>query len=86
MKKVTSIKKNLFFVGSNGEKFNFNILKTPLDFLLNFYNQKITLKEAEFIQESLNKFNYKPNNVEEEEINSVLMQANELLIYRDIII
>ena len=86
-------KEKLIFVGSNGEKFNFNTFKTPLYFLLNIYHGKIILKEAQFLQKSLNKeikrlkFDYKPNNVEgKEEINSVLTEANELLNYMDIII
>ena len=85
-------KEILNFVGSNREKFHFSTFKSPLDFLLNIYHGKITSKESEFFQESLNKqtkklkFDYKPNNVKKEEINSVLMQANDLLKYRDIII
>ena len=63
-------KKILNFVGSNREKFNVSTFKSPLDFLLNIYHGKITLKEAEFLQESLNeeikrlKFDYKPNSLE----------------------
>ena len=62
-------KEILNFVGSNGEKFHFSTFKSPLDFLLNIYHGKITSKESEFFQESLNKqtkklkFDYKPNNV-----------------------
>ena len=83
----------LVFIGSNNEKFNFNILKIPLNFLSAIYNGKITLKEAEISQRNLEKkieelkYNYKPENVEEkEEINCVLMQANDMLEYRDKII
>ena len=83
----------LAFIGSNNEKFNFNILKIPLNFLSAIYNGKITLKEAEISQRNLEKkieelkYNYKPENVEEkEEINGVLMQANDMLEYRDKII
>ena len=83
----------LVFIGSNNEKFNFNILKIPLNFLSAIYNGKITLKEAEISQRNLEKkieelkYNYKPENVEEkEEINGVLMQANDMLEYRDKII
>ena len=63
-------KKILNFVGSNREKFNVSTFKNPLDFLLNIYHGKITLKEAEFLQEILNKeikrlkFDYKPNSLE----------------------
>ena len=83
----------LVFIGSNNEKFNFNILKIPLNFLLAIYNGAITLKEAEISQRNLEekieelKYNYRPENVEEkEEINGVLMQANDMLEYRDKII
>ena len=65
----------------------------PLSFLSAIYNGKITLKEAEISQRDLEKMieelkcNYKPKNVEEkEEINQVLMQANDMLEYRDKII
>ena len=63
-------KEILNFVGSNREKFHFSTFKSPLDFLLNIYHGKITLKESEFLQESLNKeikrlkFDYKPNSLE----------------------
>ena len=83
----------LVFIGSNKENFNFNIFKMPLNFLLVIYNGEITLKEAEISQINLEKkmeelkYNYKPENVEEkEEINCVLMQANDMLEYRDKII
>ena len=62
-------KEILNFVGSNREKFHFSTFKSSLDFLLYIYYGKITSKEAEFFQESLNKqikrlkFDYKPNNV-----------------------
>ena len=63
----------LLFVGSNKEKYNFNIFSMPLNFLLDIFNGKITLKKAEINQRDLNKkieelkFNYKPKN--EKEIN-----------------
>ena len=31
----------LIFIGSNKEKFNFNIFSTPLNFLLDIFNSKI---------------------------------------------
>ena len=31
----------LLFIGSNKEKFNFNIFSTPLNFLLDIFNSKI---------------------------------------------
>ena len=85
--------KKLAFIGSNRERFNFNKFKMPLSFLSSIYNGQTTLKEAEFRQKDLYdeinelKYNYKPKNVEEkEEINGVLMQANDMLEYRDKII
>ena len=83
----------LVFVGSNKEKFSFNIFRIPLSFLSAIYNGEITLKEAQIFQRNLEKkreelkYNYKPKNVDEkEEINGVLMQANDMLEYRDKII
>ena len=35
----------LAFIGSNKEKFNFNTFDMPLNFLLNIYNAKISLKK-----------------------------------------
>ena len=58
---MTLTKINFFFIGSMKEKFNLN-------FLLNIFNGKITLKKAEIKQRDLNKkieelkFNYKPKN------------------------
>ena len=58
----------LLFIGSNKEKFDFNIFSTPSNFLLDIFNAKITLKKAEINQRDLNKkieelkFNYKPKN------------------------
>ena len=83
----------LLFIGSNKEKFNFKIFSTPLNFLLDKFNGKFTLKKAEINQRDLNKkieelkYNYKPKNEKEkEEINEVLIHANDMLEYRDKII
>ena len=83
----------LLFIGSNQKKINFNTFRMPLNFISDIYNGKISLKEAEFFQKNLEKkiedlqFSYKPKNKKEkEEINEVLMQANEMLEYRDTII
>ena len=83
----------LAFIGSNREKFSFNIFRMPLNFLSAIYNGEITLKEAEISQRDLKKkieelkYNYKPKTVEEkEEINGVLMQANDMLECRNKII
>ena len=83
----------LVFLGSNRQKFNFNIFKKPLNLLSTIYNGDITLKKADFLQRDLDKnieklkFNYKPKNVEEkEEIDKVLMHANDMFEYRDEII
>ena len=71
---------------------NFNIFTTPLNFLLDISNDKITLKKAEINQRDLDKkiealSNYKPKNgKEKEEINKVLMHANDMLEYEDKII
>ena len=46
---------NLFFIGSNKEKFNFNTFKKPLYVVLAIYNGEISLKEAEFKQRDLEK-------------------------------
>ena len=45
----------LFFIGSDKEKFNFNIFNMPLNFLSDIYNGEISLKEAEFKQRDLEK-------------------------------
>ena len=65
----------------------------PLNFISDICNGKISLKEAEFFKKNLEKkkedlqFSYKPKDEKEkEEINEVLMQANEMLEYRDKII
>ena len=79
----------LLFIGNNKEKFNFNTFKWLLNFLWDIYNGEISLKEAEIKQKNLDelKFNYKPKiQKEKEEINGVLMQANDLFEYMDKII
>ena len=80
----------LLFIGSNKEKFNFNTFMMPLNFLSDIYNGKISLKEAEFKQRDLEKiiyelqFNYTPKNKrEKEEVDGVLMQAKDLVKYRN---
>ena len=45
----------LAFIGSNKEKYNFNTFDMPLNFLLNIYNAKISLKKAEFEQKEIEK-------------------------------
>ena len=83
---------NLFFIGSNKEKFNFNTFKKPLYVVLAIYNGEISLKDAEFKQSDLEKkigdlYGYEPKNEKEkEDISQVLMQANDLLEYREKII
>ena len=76
-----------------GKKFIFNTFRMLLDFLSAIYNGEKSLKEAEISQRNLEKkieelkFNYRPENAEEkEEVNVVLMQANDLLEYRNKII
>ena len=83
----------LLFIGNYKAKFNFNTFNKPLNFILAIYIGEVSLKEAEIKQIDLEKkiedlnFNYKPKNEKEkEEINGVLMQANELLEYRNKII
>ena len=83
----------LLFIGNKREKFNFSTFSMPLNFLSNIYNGKVSLKDAEFKQRNLEreieklKFNYKPKDEKEkEEINGVLMQANDLLECKDKII
>ena len=84
---------SLFLLVVIRKKIIFNTFKIPLDFLSAIYNGEISLKEAEIQQRDLEKkteelkFNYKPKNEKEkEEINGVLMQANDLFQYRDKII
>ena len=45
----------LVFIGSDKEKYNFNIFIMPLNFLSDIYNGEISLKEAEFKQRDLEK-------------------------------
>ena len=45
----------LLFIGSNKEKFNFNIFRKPLNFISAIYNGETSLKEAEFKQRDLEK-------------------------------
>ena len=61
----------------------------PLNFLLNIYNAKTLLKEAEFEQREIEKleFNYKPKDKKEkEEVNGVLIHAKDPLECRNKII
>ena len=83
----------LWFIDSHKEKFNFNTFRMQLNFLSDIYNGKISLKKAEFRQRDLEikirdlKFGYKSKDKKEkEEKSQVLMQANDLLEYRDKII
>ena len=70
-----------------------NTFNKPLNFILAIYNGELSLKEAELKQRNLEEkiedlqFNYKPKNEKEkEEIKEVLMQANDMLEYRNKII
>ena len=47
----------LLFIGDNKENFNFNTFNMPLNFLLDIYNRKISLKEAEFNKRNLERNN-----------------------------
>ena len=83
-------KHKLFFIGNNKAKFNFDAFRMPLNFLSDIYNGKISLKEAKLKQKDLEKeienlqFYYIPKNKEEKDHKSqVLMQANDLLEYRE---
>ena len=66
--------------------------RMPLHFLSAIYNVEISLKEAEISQRKIEKkieelkFDDRPKNEKEKEINGVLMQANDLFEYRDKII
>ena len=60
----------LLFIGSDKEKFNFNIFSTPLSFLSAIYNGEILLKETEISQRKIKKKieelnGYRPENAEE---------------------
>ena len=70
-----------------------NTFNKPLNFILAIYNGELSLKEAELKQRNLEEkiedlqFNFKPKNEKEkEEIKEVLMQANDMLEYRNKII
>ena len=83
----------LDFIGSNQEKFNFNIFRMPVSFLSSIYNSEITLKKAEISQRKIEKkieevkFGYRPENAgKKKEINRVLIKVNDLLEYRNKII
>ena len=83
----------LLFIGSNKEKINFNTFRMSLNFRLDIYNGKLSLKEAEFKQRDLEikirdvQFDYNSKDgKEKEEESQVLMQANYLLECRDKII
>ena len=80
----------LVFSSNNRKKFNFYRItfRIPLNFLSAIYNGEISLKEAEVKQRIEDLRGYK-NNAEEkekEEINEVLMQANDMLEYKNKII
>ena len=86
-------KNRLVFIGSNRKKFNLNIFRITLNFLSSIYNGEITLKEAEISERTLEKkieelkFGYRLENEEEkEEIDKVLMHANDMLKYKDKVI
>ena len=61
-------KYKLAFIGSNTEKFNFNIFRMLLNFPSAIYNGEISLRVAEFLQKDLYdeinelKYGYKPKN------------------------
>ena len=83
----------LLFIGSNKEKINFNTFRMSLNFRLDIYNGKLSLKEAEFKQRDLEikirdvQFDYNSKDgKEKEEESQVLMQANYFLECRDKII
>ena len=63
----------------------------PVSFLSAVYNGEISLKEAEISQRKMMEKieelrDYKPENTEREEMSGVLMQANDMLHYRQKII
>ena len=45
----------LLFIGSNKEKFNFNLFRKPLNFISAIYNGEVSFKKAEFKQRDLEK-------------------------------
>ena len=73
----------LLFIGSNQEKFSFNIFRMPLNFLSAIYNGEISLKEAEFKQTDLEKeienlhFYYIPKNKEEKKRKKSSIDASK---------
>ena len=80
----------LVFIGSNEKKINFRTFRMLLDSLSDIYNREISLKEAEISQRNFKKkikelkFGFRPKNEKQkEEINGVLMQANDLFEYMD---
>ena len=84
---------SLFLLVVIRKKINFNTFKMPLNFLSDISNGEISLKEAEISQRNFVKkikelkFGFRPKNEKEkEEINGVLMQANDLFEYMDKII
>ena len=82
-------KNNLLFIGSNNETFDFSTFDMQLNFLLNIYNAKTSLKETELKKNKIEglQFNYESKNKKEKEkINAVLMHAKDLLEYRNEII
>ena len=84
----------LLFIGSNKEIFDFYTFRKSLNFISAIYNGEISLREAKLFQKKLEskiedlKFNSKQKNEKEEEkeIYIALMQANDLLEYRNKII
>ena len=83
----------LAFFGSNKETYNFNIFRMLLNFLSAIYNGEILLIKAEFEQREIEKeieelqFNYEPKKKKEKkDIDGALMQAKDLLKYRNKII
>ena len=84
----------LLFIGSNKEIFDFYTFRKSLNFISAIYNGEISLREAKLFQKILEskiedlKFNSKQKNEKEEEkeIYIALMQANDLLEYRNKII
>ena len=45
----------LLFIGSNKEKFNFNLFRKPLNFISAIYNGEVSFKKTEFKQRDLEK-------------------------------
>ena len=84
----------LLFIGSNKEIFDFYTFRKSLNFISAIYNGEISLREEKLFQKKLEskiedlKFNSKQKNEKEEEkeIYIALMQANDLLEYRNKII